>query len=293
MKKTIYMALLAAIISLVGFNVDANAQRNNRNNQTRVNQGDLKNLVGRIEKNANQFSKSANRGSGGEESIKQLMNAFENATDRLKKNYKSAGGYASAQEVLRHGQTINGAVRNSNLPSNVQGDWNVLRGDLDQLARLYNISWTWNDDRYDNRNRDRRNGNNRVRNNRRNGNNRYGSRYGDIETLIENIENKADSFRKTVDSDLDDSRRNGKRGEDRINDLVKEFENATDKLRDEYDDDNRADASVQEVLRRGKTIDDAMRRLRGSTKSKNEWNSLRGDLNQLARFYNISWNWSR
>ena len=95
-----------------------------------------------------------------------------------------------------------------------------------------------------------------------------------------------------MDRDLDRSRADGTRAEDRINNFVKEFENATDKLRTDYRNNDRANGAVREVLSRGKTIDkcdqpDAW----FCSNSKSQWNSLRNDLDQLARLYRVSWNW--
>lgn len=300
MKKAIYMTLMVAIVSLVGFNVDANAQRRNRGNNNRINQRTAANLIKQIENGADKFKRSLERGldrsrlddSNQEDRITDFVSEFENATDRLRNDYADDNnGSTAAQEVLRRGQVIDRFMRRQRLASNVERDWNSLRGNLDQLARLYRISWNWNgndDNRYNNgRNDDRRGNNGRYNNNR----NRIN--YNNADTLIRNIETKADRFKRTLDRDLDRSRANNTRAEDRINDFVSEFEQATNQLRSDYRDDNRGSSAVSEVLQRGRTIDSYMRRLRGSTNSKREWNSLRGDLDQLARLYNVSWNWGR
>lgn len=111
--------------------------------------------------------------------------------------------------------------------------------------------------------------------------------------LIKQIENGADRFKRSLDRGLDRSRLDGSSQEDRINDFVSEFEQATNQLRSDYRDDNRGSSAAQEVLRRGQTIDRFMRRQRLAANVERDWNSLRGDLDQLARLYNVSWTWGR
>ncbi len=131
---------------------------------------------------------------------------------------------------------------------------------------------------------------NRVERNR---NTQYRVNYRDANNVIKRIENKADRFKRALDRDLDRSRIDGTNREDNINEFVSQFEQATNQLRSNYRDDDRGSNAVREVLQRGKVIDNALSRMRGSTTAKREWNSLRGDLDQLARLYSVSWNWGR
>src|ERR1700754_4508332 len=77
----------------------------------------------------------------------------------------------------------------------------------------------------------------------------------DLKRLIERIEQSTDQFRNSLDASLDRSRLDGSRREDRINDFVKDFEAATDRLKERFDDNQSASATVQEVLDRAAQID--------------------------------------
>ena len=292
MKKAIYMTVMLALISLIGFNIDANAQY-------RINQRSAKNTIKQIENGADRFKKSLDRGldrsrlddTRQEDRITEFVSDFENATDRLRRDWESAN---LAQDVLRRGQVIDRFMRRQRLTGTAERDWASLRRNLDQLARLYRVSWNWNDNDDNNLydNNDRIGNNGRIGNNRRN-NNRIAVNYGNAENLIRSIETKADIFKRSLDRDLDRSRANNTRAEDRINDFVSEFEQATNQLRSDFRDNDRGSGAVSEVLQRGRTIDSYMRRMRGSSNAKRQWNSLRGDLDQLARLYGVSWNWGR
>jgi CHASE3 domain sensor protein len=81
---------------------------------------------------------------------------------------------------------------------------------------------------------------------------------------------------------------NGSNREDNINQFVRDFEQATDHLRDRFDKGQRITADVQEVLNRASRIDNFMRRRRLGNNVESEWVSLRQDLNELARLSNVS-----
>jgi hypothetical protein len=112
----------------------------------------------------------------------------------------------------------------------------------------------------------------------------------DVERIIKSVEERSDVFRKNVDRQLDHSRLNGSRTEDRINEEVKQFERALDRLRDEF---NRRDSweqtrsNVERVLRESDEIDQLMRRSRMGGGVDQQWSVLRSELNTLARAYDL------
>ena len=113
----------------------------------------------------------------------------------------------------------------------------------------------------------------------------------DARALVTRIEKSADRFRRSVDRSLDRSRLDGTRQEDAINDLVKDLENATDRLEDRVKDERQAGPAAREVLQRGAGINRLMQRGRFSATAERDWRSLRSDLDRLARLYRLSWTW--
>ncbi len=111
---------------------------------------------------------------------------------------------------------------------------------------------------------------------------------GSTQQILNRIEDRTDRFRDSLDSALDDSRLNGSNREDNINQFVRDFEQATDRLRDRFDRGQRITADVQEVLNRASRIDNLMRRRRLGSNVEREWVSLRQDLNELARISNVA-----
>ena len=114
---------------------------------------------------------------------------------------------------------------------------------------------------------------------------------GNLREIIRQLETDTDRFKSSLDHALDDSRLDGTRAEDEINEYVKRFEEATDRLKDRAEDQQFAPGAANEVLTRGRTINGFMRthRLRGDAES--DWAQVRNDLNRLANAYNIRWRW--
>jgi hypothetical protein len=112
-----------------------------------------------------------------------------------------------------------------------------------------------------------------------------------VRQLITRIENRTDVFRSSLDARLDRSRINNTNAEDNINQLVADFENATNQLRDRFNSRQAVSADVQSVLNQAALIDTFMRRNRLGARVERDWASLRVDLNELARLYGVSWRW--
>ncbi|HEX8845519.1 MAG TPA: YMGG-like glycine zipper-containing protein [Pyrinomonadaceae bacterium] len=112
-----------------------------------------------------------------------------------------------------------------------------------------------------------------------------------VRQLISRIESRTDIFRGSLDSALNRSRVDSTRTEDDINQFVRDFENATDQLRDRFNRRQSVSADVQNVLDRAALIDSFMRRNRLGARAERDWASLRVDLNELARTYGVSWRW--
>ncbi|HEX5833092.1 MAG TPA: hypothetical protein VFY34_04525, partial [Pyrinomonadaceae bacterium] len=160
----------------------------------------------------------------------------------------------------------------------------TLRGNLDELASAYNVSWRW--DGYS------------VAPGivSPSGTTVAGVPYRvsdkEVERILRRIEEQSDRFRSALDSSLDRSRLDGTRDEDDINRFVKEFYEGTKTLHDRFDDHKSTSADVQAVLDRAASIDSFMRRNRmRNGNATREWERLRGNLDELAQVYNVTWQW--
>jgi len=114
---------------------------------------------------------------------------------------------------------------------------------------------------------------------------------GNVKETLRRLEEDTDHFSKSLDDDLDHSALNGTRAEDEINGYVHDFEEATDKLKDRYEDQKYSPGLAREVLVRGRSINNFMRRHRLGERSMTDWVRVRQSLDRLAYAYRITWRW--
>lgn len=114
---------------------------------------------------------------------------------------------------------------------------------------------------------------------------------GDVRQVIRNLETDTDTFKSSLDHALDRSPLDGTKAEDEINEYVKQFEHATDKLKDRAEDQKSSPYLAREVLVRGRAINSFMRRHRLGSDADNDWVRVRNDLTQLANSYYVKWRW--
>lgn len=115
----------------------------------------------------------------------------------------------------------------------------------------------------------------------------YSVRDESIQQLLDRIERHADRFRGTLDSTLNRSPLDGSDREDRINEFVGDFKEATERLRERFDKRQRIAADVREVIAQASRIDNFMRRRRLDERVQRDWGNLRQDLNELARISDV------
>ncbi|HEX8565501.1 MAG TPA: hypothetical protein VF648_07495 [Pyrinomonadaceae bacterium] len=150
------------------------------------------------------------------------------------------------------------------------------------LFGIFIISGTVAEAQWRDRNNDRRED---RRNNRWGNTNKRA-----IENLVRRVEDRTDSFVRQFDRALDNSRADGTRREDRLNELASELERATNQLRREFDRSDSLQENRDEVERCisiASRIDRAVSRGRIGNGVQNSWRTLRNELNVLARAYNV------
>jgi hypothetical protein len=273
MRLIRYCTALAAAVSLAGLFATADAQL-----PYRMSERELKALLTRIDKGAEVFRRSLDKsldksrfdGTRAEDDINKFVKDFVDATDTLKSRFNDdRTAAASVEEVLRRGASIDNFMLRHRLRPRAQSDWQYLRASLDELARAYNVSWSWaglTDRPY---------------------------RVSDQElgVLLARIETSADRFRKDLNDALDKTAFNKTSAEDDVNEFVKEFEHATDHLKKRFGSKESAAADVEEVLRRAARIDVFMRQHKLTLRAQDDWSELRRGLDDLAQAYNVSWKW--
>lgn len=111
-----------------------------------------------------------------------------------------------------------------------------------------------------------------------------------VENIIGRVEERVDNFVGRIDNALDNSRLDGSRREDNINDRAKSLERATDELRREFDRNDRWIENQDEVrrcLNIANDINRVMNRRKFNRQTEENWNRVRFELNTLAKVFNL------
>ena len=247
----------------------------------RVTDSQVQTVIRRIETRTDTFRQQIDRwesrnNSQFRDQMAAYVTDFETATDSLTTNFTSRRSTsADVQEVLNRAAVIDSFMRNNRVNNATQNQWNLIRADLSTLAGYYRVSWNWNTiPTYPN------NPNNPV----------YSGTDNQITAIIRRIETRTDTFRQQITRF--DNRRDTQRSEQLMT-YVTDFENATDSLSTNFTSRRSSSADVQEVLNRAAVIDSFMRNSPVNNAVQNQWNLLRTDLNTLANYYRVSWDWDR
>lgn len=121
---------------------------------------------------------------------------------------------------------------------------------------------------------------------------RYQNRYSksDVGRIIAKLESSSNSFRSDFDRAMDRSNLNGTSEEDRYNGLVKDYENALDGLRRDFDRSNSwgdARNNVSNAIQRSQRVNDMMNSISFRRNLERQWSGMRNDINTLADTFDL------
>ena len=112
----------------------------------------------------------------------------------------------------------------------------------------------------------------------------------EIDRIIRRVENQSDLFVRSFDNSLDNSRLEGTRREDNLNQRARNLETDLDSLRLEFDRTDRyldTRSRVSRALNTAEGINTVLRRRRLGGNTERLWARLRTELNALAYAYNL------
>jgi hypothetical protein len=280
---------LVFVISCLGVATRAHAQVVGQ--PYRISDKEVERILHRMENQANKFRHSLDaaldrsrlNGTNREDDINAFIKNFDEQTKRLHDRFDDHKSVAADVEaVLNSAASIDQFMRRQHLNERAQNDWSTLRGNLDELAEAYNVTWRWDSVAVL--------GPTTVVTATPVGL-PYRLSDKEVERMLHGIEQQSGKFRSSLDSALDRSSLNSTDREDDINAFIKEFDQEVRRLHDRFDEHKSVAADVQAVLDRAARIDSFMRR-RGLTESaQNQWSALRANLDQLAEAYSVTWRW--
>lgn len=114
-----------------------------------------------------------------------------------------------------------------------------------------------------------------------------------IQTLLTRIDTKTEVFRSEVQRRIVAQRRTNRGFDDSIRGSIDDLSNARRDLNRRVSSRNATSDDVEQVLSRAWNIDDYLKRNRLGGSADSQWASLRSDLQTLAGYYNVNFNWNR
>ena len=245
-------------------------------------------LLGRIEQRTDQYKRALDRAldrsslneTQREEAILNYVKNFENSTDSLKRNFESKrSADTDVTTVLNQAYYIDKFMRENQLARGAERQWRDLRTDLETLQQYYNVNFSFNTAP--------------VINNTGNSSGSYNVPQRDVKTLISSLENRTDTYKRAMNTALDRSVLNGTQSENAIQNYITEFENATDKLKQDFDANRSTRQQAQDVLDRAYYIDGFMRDYRLTANAEQQWRLVRSDLDNLNKYYGVNFDFNR
>ena len=276
MKNSKSIMSVLALFALGLIAVGAQAQRM----PSRV---QVSNLVQRIELSSNRFRNSLNvalvNGRIDQTRPQNDINTFEpalgTAVDQFKNRFaRRQAGTADVQNILQKASLVNGFMSRNRLNTSVQNDWAAVRTNLNALASAYGVGWQWNQESLPSANPG---GSTRLSD-------------SEVNQLIRRIETGGDRFRSSLNDAFASSRYDRTNKETNMSQSMRDFGNATDQLRNQFDARQSVTEDVRGLLQRAAQIDRFMHDNDLTPTAQNDWSTLRGDLNRLAGAYNLSAN---
>jgi hypothetical protein len=279
MKKTATYIFITTIVCAVVLFAAGN-QVAAQSPQLRATNQQVENLLNRIDGKVQTFQNTLDRNPGSDqnwhEGLIALVQDFASATESLRSRVDARQGSGSeATDVLNKALLIDRFVTRNRVTGRTATQWQSVRSDLNTLASYYRLNWNWNQSA-----------------NSDTGYPAYTATDTQLRTLISQIESKTNNYKQAMDNSLDRSSINNTNSEDSINSYIGRFEDATDRLKERFGSRQSTVTDASEVLNRARYIDQFMAKSRMNRNAQNQWSSLRRDLNTLATYYRVSWNWN-
>ena len=273
-RKTIFKTFLLALVT-AGIATTGMAQYG-------TNDAAIRDVVRRIQTRTDSLQRAvqnaADRNNYRVDDINRLIVDFENAANQLERRvgYRRAGT-ADAQTLLDTAAQIDSFFANNRLGGGSRREWMAIRADVDQLAGYYNLTTRWE-----------QNGTGATTV----GDNNYSLNDFQMRQLVDRLNARSVTFSRNLRNDLNRTSYNDRYSLDEVRRQLSSFETSIAQLRNRVNSRQSSSSDARTVLDRAAFLNTFVADRQLSYQTKNNWTSLRTDLDQLASAFNIAWNWS-
>ncbi len=279
MKKQFLSLFTMSLLLCVGMVMTVSAQNrayrvNDRQVQTTINNIESKTVIFKRELNSGMNIRRINNRDRAE--MLRTVTDFESSIQSLKQRFNTRRSAASdVSDVLDKAAEIEQSINDNRLNARVTTAWNNVAADLDMLQGYYGLTGNW-----------------RTMDSPTTGQMPYQVTDSQMQQLLANIQNDTQIYKRSLNQALNRARISGSINRTQLVNYVAQFENSSNILRERFDGRTSVSGDVQEVLNNAFFIDSFMRDNTLNQPTQRNWTSLRNNLDTLANYYNVAWNWT-
>ena len=221
-----------------------------------------------------------NTTSGTPDQFVEYLTGLEQSVTRLRETLDSGGPITrDLRDVLSSATVIDRFLATNRVSPSAQTQWRRIKTDFTTLATSNRISWNWNQPVTP------------IGVSAPVGTS-YTVTDRQVQTLLSRIELKTTNFKRQMDLAIR-SDTAADRSDDEIVEDIAALEAAELRLKQRFDSRQSSSLDAAEVLTRATEIDQFMTRNRLNPQTQAQWRNLKADLNTLATYYSVSWNWNQ
>jgi len=208
----------------------------------------------------------------------EYLSTLEQSVTRLHETFDNRGPITNdLRDAMSNATVVDQYVTRNRVTTSAQSQWRSLKTDFTSLAAANRVTWDWNQAVND------------PQEEVLPSSGTYTAPESQVRTLLSRLELKRNNFRTQMDTAL-----SADTAADRsIADYMTGFETAERRLQQRFQSRQSTSADATEVLRRATYIDQFMTRNRLNPQTQAQWRNLKADLNTLATYYNVNWNWNQ
>ena len=189
------------------------------------------------------------------------------------------------RDTMANATLLDQYVARTRISTSAQSQWRSLKTDFTSLATANGLSWDWNqqitggpfDDPAEPTSP---------------GTGTYNVPESQVRTLLSRLALKTNNYKTQLDTALK-ADTVADQSDATISNYMTGFETAGRRLQQRFDGRQSTSADATEVLTRATYIDQFMTRNKLNPQTQAQWRNLKADLNTLATYYNVNWNWNQ
>lgn len=226
--------------------------------------------------------RSTNTNNDTSDQFTEYLTTLEQSVTKLHETFDNRGPLTEdLRSALTNATMIDQyLVRNRVTPS-AQSQWRSLKRDFTTLATSNRLVWNWNqpinqvpvEPGYPSTGT-------------------YTATATQVRTLLSRLELKTNNYKRQMETALRTDT-TADQADDVIADYVADFETAERRLQQRFEARQSTSGDATDVLTRATYIDQFMTRNRLNAQTQAQWRNLKADLNTLATYYNVNWNWNQ